>query len=147
MGVAVQSHWFSVGSVVTFARAGVGAVATQSIAEKAYGPRMLERMEAGADPGQALQALLAEDPAARVRQVAAVDSTGCVAAHTGEGCIPDAGDAQGDGFSVQANIMASPEVWPAMAEAFTGADGPLAERMLAALDAAQAEGGDLRGKQ
>jgi uncharacterized Ntn-hydrolase superfamily protein len=147
MGVAVQSHWFSVGSVVTFARAGVGVVATQSIAEKAYGPRMLERMEAGEDPERALGALLAEDPAARVRQVAAVDSKARVAAHTGEGCIPDAGDAQGEGFSVQANIMASPQVWPAMAKVFTEADGALAQRMLAALDAAQAEGGDLRGKQ
>jgi uncharacterized Ntn-hydrolase superfamily protein len=147
MGVAVQSHWFSVGSVVSWAEAGVGAVATQSIAEKAYGLRLLERMSAGESPREALDALLADDPAARVRQVAAVDVQGRVAAHTGEGCIPDAGHLEGEGFSVQANIMASPEVWPAMAGAFEATEGPLSGRLLAALDAAEAAGGDLRGRQ
>jgi uncharacterized Ntn-hydrolase superfamily protein len=147
MGVAVQSHWFSVGSVVSWADAGVGAVATQSIAEKAYGPRMLERLAADEAPRDALDALLGEDPSARVRQVAAVDSQGRAAAHTGDGCIPDAGQVEGDGWSVQANMMASPRVWPAMAEAFSAAEGPLARRLLAALDAAEAAGGDVRGRQ
>jgi uncharacterized Ntn-hydrolase superfamily protein len=147
LGVAVQSHWFSVGSVVSWAEAGVGAVATQSIAEKAYGPRLIERMAKGEAPRDALDALLAEDPGARVRQVAAVDARGRVAAHTGEGCIPDAGHLEGGGFSVQANIMTSREVWPAMADAFQSTDGSLSHRLLAALDAAEAAGGDLRGRQ
>lgn len=147
LGVAVQSHWFSVGSVVSWAETGIGAVATQSIAEKAYGPRLLERLGAGEAPRDALDALLADDPAARVRQVAAVDSQGRVAAHTGGGCIPDAGHVEGDAFSVQANMMASPKVWPAMEDAFTSAEGPLARRLLAALDAAEAAGGDVRGRQ
>jgi uncharacterized Ntn-hydrolase superfamily protein len=147
MGVAVQSHWFSVGSVVSWAQPGVGAVATQSIAEPAYGPRALERLGAGEGAQAALAALTAEDPQAAVRQVAVVDARGEVAVHTGDGCIAFAGHQVGDGFSCQANMMASPTVWPAMAEAFSAAQGDLAECLLAALDAAEAEGGDVRGRQ
>jgi hypothetical protein len=147
MGVAVQSHWFSVGSIVSWAEAGVGAVATQSVAERAYGPRLLERMAAGENPRDALEELLGEDPAAHVRQVACVDSDGRVAAHTGEGCIPDAGHLEGDGFSAQANMMRSPDVWPRMAATFEAADGPLARRLVAALDAGEEAGGDMRGDE
>ncbi len=147
LGVAVQSHWFSVGSIVSWAEPGVGAVATQSIAEPAYGPRLLERLRGGQAPREALDELLAADEQGRVRQVAVVDGTGAVAAHTGDGCIPYAGHVEGDGFSAQANMMAGPEVWPAMAEAFTAATGSLPRRLLAALDAAEAAGGDVRGRQ
>jgi uncharacterized Ntn-hydrolase superfamily protein len=147
LGVAVQSHWFSVGSIVSWALPGIGAVATQSIAEPAYGPRLLDRLREGESPSNALQALLDADEQARFRQVAVVDAKGGVVVHTGTGCIPHAGDAQGDGFSVQANMMASAGVWSAMAEAFGAADGPLARRLLAALEAAEAAGGDVRGRQ
>jgi uncharacterized Ntn-hydrolase superfamily protein len=147
LGVAVQSHWFSVGSVVSWAAAGVGAVATQSIAEPAYGPRLLERLREGESPGNALQALLDADEQKRFRQVAVVDAAGGVAVHTGAGCIPHAGDVAGEGFSAQANMMASPEVWPAMAEAFGAAVAPLSRRLLAALEAGEAAGGDVRGRQ
>ena len=132
---------------MSWARAGVGAVATQSIAEPAYGERLLERLAAGESPHVALDALLAEDPQAAYRQVAVVDRDGAVAVHTGERCIAFAGDELGDGFTVQANIMASPEVWPAMANAFKASTGPLARRMAAALHAAEARGGDVRGRQ
>lgn len=147
LGVAVQSHWFSVGTVVTWAEAGVGAVATQSFAEPSYGPLGLAAMRAGAAPAKALADLLEKDPHPEVRQVAFVDRAGRVAVHTGKGCIPAAGHRFGDGYSVQANLMLGDEVPDAMARAFETATGPLAERMLAALDAAQAVGGDLRGKQ
>jgi uncharacterized Ntn-hydrolase superfamily protein len=147
LGVAVQSHWFSVGSVVSWGRAGVGAVATQSVAEPAYGPRLLDRLQEGEALNAALEALLAVDEAAHLRQVAAVDATGAIAVHTGEGCIEYAGHAAGEGFSAQANMMASPEVWPAMAEAFASAGGPLARRLLLALVAAEGAGGDVRGRQ
>ena len=147
VGVAVQSHWFAVGPVVPFARPGVGAVATQSIVEPAYGPRVLDRLEGGQGPAEALAELLADDPAARFRQVAVVDVQGRVAVHTGEGCIAHAGHEAGDGFSAQANMMASPEVWPAMAHAYAAATGPLARRLAAALHAAEAQGGDARGRQ
>ncbi len=147
LGVAVQSHWFSVGSIVSWAEAGVGAVATQSIAEPAYGPRLLERLRDGQAPREALGELLAADEQARVRQVAVVDATGAVAVHTGEGCIEYAGHVEGTGFSAQANMMAGPEVWPAMVEAFEASTGPLPRRLLATLDAAEAAGGDVRGRQ
>ncbi len=147
LGVAVQSHWFSVGSIVTWARPGIGAVATQSIAEPAYGPRLLERLGAGEDPAAALAEELASDPLARFRQVAVVDGHGRVAVHTGDGCIAAAGDIQGDGFSAQANMMSSEDVWPAMSAAFTGSDGSLDRRLLAALEAGEAAGGDIRGRQ
>lgn len=147
LGVGVQSHWFSVGSVVTWARAGVGAVATQSMAEPAYGPRLLDRLAAREAPSDALAAEVAADEGERLRQVAVVDAAGRVAAHTGTECIPFAGDVQGDCWSAQANMMASEEVWPAMARAFEGSDGPLPQRLLTALDAAEEAGGDVRGRQ
>jgi len=147
MGVAVQSHWFSVGSVVTWAEAGVGAVATQALVEISYGPLGLALMRAGKSAPEALTALLAADEGRELRQVAMVDTEGLVAAHTGARCIADAGHEAGDNFSVQANMMACPDVWPAMAHAYREAEGDLAERMLAALEAGQAAGGDIRGQQ
>ncbi len=147
MGVAVQSHWFSVGSVVPWAEAGVGAVATQSFVEPSYGPLGLALLRAGKAAPEALKALLAGDSGAAVRQVAMVDARGGVAAHTGANCIPAAGHSLGPQYSVQANLMESPLVWPTMAKAFEGSRGDLAERMLAALEAAQGAGGDIRGMQ
>jgi len=147
MGVAVQSHWFSVGSVVTWAEAGVGAVATQALVEISYGPLGLTLMRAGKPADEALAALLAADAERALRQVAMVDTQGRVGVHTGERCIADAGHEAGEGFSVQANMMACPDIWPAMARAYREAQGDLAERMLVALEAGQAAGGDLRGKQ
>jgi len=147
MGVAVQSHWFSVGSVVTWAEAGVGAVATQAFAEISYGPLGLALMRAGKSAPAALTALLAADEGRELRQVVMVDTQGRVAVHTGARCIADAGHEAGEGFSVQANMMANPDVWPAMARAYREAQGDLAARMLAALEAGQAAGGDVRGKQ
>jgi uncharacterized Ntn-hydrolase superfamily protein len=147
LGVAVQSHWFSVGSVVTWARPGVGAVATQSVAEVAHGPNALDAMQRGMSAAQSLDAVLEADPQARFRQVGAVDAAGEAAAHTGDGCIPHAGHAIGHGFACQANIMAGETVPAAMADAYGAHDGDLADRLVAALDAAQAQGGDLRGRQ
>jgi uncharacterized Ntn-hydrolase superfamily protein len=147
MGVAVQSHWFSVGSVVPWAEAGVGAVATQSFVDASYGPLGLDLMRAGRSAPEALAGLLAADSGREVRQVAMVDAHGKVAAHTGAKCIPAAGHEVGDQFSVEANLMGNDRVWPAMAKAFREAKGDLAERMLAALDAAQSVGGDIRGMQ
>ena len=146
-GVAVQSHWFSVGSIVPWARPGVGAVATQANAEVSYGPRGLALLAEGADAGEALGRLVAEDSASDTRQVAVVDSSGGVAVHTGESCIPFAGHVIGDGFSCQANMMASEGVWSAMADAFSAARGPLAGRLLDSLDAGERAGGDVRGRQ
>jgi uncharacterized Ntn-hydrolase superfamily protein len=147
VGVAVQSHWFSVGTVVSWADAGVGAVATQSLVEVSYGPLGLELMRAGKTAKQALDALLLADPHRDVRQVAMVDAEGRVAVHTGKNCIAEAGHHQGAQYSVQANLMEKDTVWDAMAKAYETTPGDLAERMLAALEAAQAEGGDIRGKQ
>jgi len=147
LGVAVQSHWFSVGTVVTWAEAGVGAVATQAFAEPAYGPRGLSLMRQGIDAGRALNTLLEQDAASAGRQVAFVDASGRVAAHTGAGCIPDAGHVTGEAMSAQANMMRNDRVWPAMLEAYQRAPGGLADRMLAALEAAEEAGGDLRGRQ
>ena len=147
MGVAVQSHWFSVGSVVTWAEPGVGAVATQSFVEVSYGPLGLELMRAGKSAEQALTALLAADPQQAVRQVAMVDRHGNVAAHTGDSCIAAAGHQTGEQYSVQANLMEKDTVWGAMAAAYESAEGDLAERLMAALEAAEAEGGDIRGRQ
>jgi uncharacterized Ntn-hydrolase superfamily protein len=146
-GVAVQSHYFQVGPTVPWALAGVGAVATQSRVNVSYGPLGLELLQAGLSAEQALNALIASDPLAEVRQCAIVDANGGVAAHTGAKCIPAAGHQVGDGFSCQANLMEKGTVWAAMARAFTSTDAPLAERMMAALEAAEAEGGDIRGKQ
>lgn len=148
LGVAVQSHWFQVGPVVPWARSGVGAVATQSFVEVSYGPRGLDLMAAGKSPQQALDQLLEADEQRAVRQVAMVDAEGRVAAWTGESCIPAAGHRAGDGYSVQANLMDRATVWDAMAQAYERSAGqPFAERLLAALEAAEAEGGDIRGKQ
>jgi uncharacterized Ntn-hydrolase superfamily protein len=147
LGVAVQSHWFSVGPIVPWARPGVGAVATQANAEISYGPRGLELMAGGLDASGALERLLAEDSAAATRQVAMVDARGGIAAHTGTSCIPFAGHVTGAGVSCQANIMASDSVWPAMLEAYRRHTGPLRDRLLSALDAAEAHGGDIRGRQ
>lgn len=147
IGVAVQSHWFSVGSLVTWAEAGVGAVATQSFVDPAYGPLGLDLMRAGKTARQALEGLLASDPGKDVRQVAMIDIHGSVAAHTGTRCIQGAGHIVGNGYSVQANLMLNDKVWGAMSKAYESTRGPLAERMLAALDAAQSVGGDIRGKQ
>jgi uncharacterized Ntn-hydrolase superfamily protein len=147
MGVAVQSHWFSVGSLVTFAEAGVGAVATQSFIDPAYGPLGLELMRSGKTAQEALKGLLAADAGLDVRQVAFVDAKGNVAVHTGAKAIEAAGHVTGSGFSVQSNLMHKSTVPAAMARAYQNSKGDLAERMLAALEAAQGEGGDIRGKQ
>jgi uncharacterized Ntn-hydrolase superfamily protein len=147
MGVAVQSHWFSVGSIVTWAEAGVGAIATQSFVDPAYGPRGLQLMKSGLTAEQALEALLLVDDGRDVRQVAFIDTKGNVAAHTGSKCIEAAGHQVGDGYSVQANMMLNDKVVPAMAKAYETAEGDLADRMMAALEAAQSVGGDIRGKQ
>ena len=147
LGVAVQSHWFSVGTVVPWAKAGVGAVATQSIAEPSYGPKGLALMENGVPADEALQSLLAKDPGENFRQVAMVDAQGNVGVHTGSRCISYASHITGKNCSAQANIMAKSTVPAAMIQAFENTPGNLAERMLAALDAAEAEGGDLRGRQ
>jgi uncharacterized Ntn-hydrolase superfamily protein len=147
IGVAVQSHYFSVGPIVPWAEAGVGAVATQSLVLVDYGPRGLELMRSGLPAQQALDSLVHADSASAVRQVAMIDAKGNVAAHTGARCIPDAGHKIGAQYSVQANLMANAKVWPAMSEAFEKAQGDLTERMLQALEAAEKAGGDIRGKQ
>jgi uncharacterized Ntn-hydrolase superfamily protein len=147
LGVAVQSHWFSVGAIVPWAEAGVGAVATQSLVDPSYGPLGLQIMAAGRDAGQALEGLLKADAHPEIRQVAMIDAAGIVAAHTGSGCIPEAGHRIGENYSVQANLMARDVVPDRMAEAFENATGDLADRMMAALEAAQEAGGDIRGKQ
>jgi len=147
LGVAVQSHWFSVGSVVSWARAGVGAVATQSIAEPAYGPDALDLLAEGVSPQDALDRLKGEDERQVFRQVAVIDAHGRVATHTGSSCMAYAGHESGEGYSVQANMMASAEVWPAMARAYEASSGPLARRLIAALRAAEGAGGDVRGRQ
>jgi len=147
LGVAVQSHWFSVGPMVPWAEAGVGAVATQSFVEPSYGPKGLALMKEGKSAPEALAILLKEDAHPDVRQVAMIDAQGRVQSHTGEHCIPAAGNQVGPNYSVQANLMADVSVWPAMAKAFEGTKGDLAERLLAALEAAQRQGGDIRGRQ
>ncbi len=147
IGVAVQSHWFSVGAHVPWAEAGVGAVATQSFTEVTYGPLGLALMRAGRSAPQALRALVTVDPHPDVRQVAMIDARGRVAAHTGEHCIAEAGHRTGAQYSVQANLMEKNTVWDAMARAYESTEGDLAERLLAALEAAQREGGDIRGRQ
>lgn len=147
MGVAVQSHWFSVGPIVPWGEAGVGVVATQSMVKVSYGPKGLAMMRDGRSAAQALETLLAEDEGREVRQVAMLDATGRVATHTGSKCIAAAGHYIGDNFSVQANLMLNDTVWPAMRQAYESSKGELADRMMAALQAAQDAGGDIRGKQ
>ena len=147
LGVAVQSHYFSVGPIVPWAEPGVGAVATQSLVEVSYGPRGLQMMSSGRRAKQTLEELLSQDANKDVRQVAMIDSRGEVAAWTGKKCIPAAGDRMGAQYSVQANLMSNPNVWPAMAIAYENTEGDLADRLLAALEAGQAAGGDIRGQQ
>ncbi|WP_298263306.1 DUF1028 domain-containing protein [uncultured Lutibacter sp.] len=147
MGVAVQSNWFSVGSLVVWGKAGVGVVATQSFINPSFGPRGLALLENGLTPALAVKALLELDEGREVRQLAILDVQGNVEAYTGKNCIDAAGHIVGDNFSVQANLMDKNTVWPAMAEAFKKSKGSLAERMLIAMEAAQNEGGDIRGKQ
>lgn len=151
LGVAVQSHWFQVGTVVSWAEAGVGAVATQSFVQPSYGPKGLALMTQGVPAPQALDWLLEQDPQSQVRQVAMIDAKGRVSAWTGESCIEAAGHRVGEGYSVQANLMEKDTVPAAMAAAYEKAVadgvGDFAERLLLALEAAQAEGGDIRGQQ
>jgi len=147
LGVAVQTHWFSVGTSVAWLKPGVGAVATQSFTERSYGPLGLELMAAGKSADQALTALLAADAHIDVRQVGMVDANGGTAVHTGEHAITEHCHHTGDGFTVQANLMLKATVCDAMIKAYTTTKGDLAERMMTALEAAQGEGGDIRGKQ
>jgi len=147
LGVAVQSHWFGVGPLVPWARPGVGAAATQANVRVAYGPEALELLASGVGAPEAIARLTAADPGAAGRQLAIVDARGGVAAHTGSACMAFAGHVTGDQVSCQANIMANETVWSRMLEAFSTAAGPLASRLLAALDAAEAAGGDVRGRQ
>ncbi|HUR10326.1 MAG TPA: DUF1028 domain-containing protein [Flavitalea sp.] len=148
MAVAVQSHWFSVGTAVSWGEAGVGVVATQSFTNKSFGLRGLALLKEGKSPQESLDILLSDDSAKDYRQVAILDKTGRVATHTGKKCIDMAGHANGDNFSVQANMMLKSTVVPAMEKAWkANSELPLAERMMAVLYAAQKEGGDIRGKQ
>ncbi len=147
MGVAVQSHWFSVGSIVTWAEAGVGAIATQSFVDPGYGSRGLALMRDGVSAPEALDRLVKADAQRAGRQVAMIDTAGRVSAYTGASAIAAAGQHIGIGYSVQANMMANDRIWPAMSRAFESASGDLADRMLAALEAAEAAGGDVRGRQ
>ena len=147
LGAAVQSHYFGTGRLVTWAEPGVGAVVTQSVPEIAYGPHGLDRMRDGLDAVAALGQLVAADPGEAVRQVAMIDATGRVAAHTGAGCIGRAGHCTEEQVSAQANMMEKDTVWSAMVKAYVASTADLAGRLLAALEAAEAEGGDLRGMQ
>jgi uncharacterized Ntn-hydrolase superfamily protein len=147
MGVAVQSHWFSVGSLVTWAEAGVGAVATQSFVDPSYGVRGIELMRSGRPAPQVLDELVALDMMRDGRQVAMIDAEGRVSAYTGKSAIAAAGHRVGNDYAVQANLMTNDKVWPAMATAFESTRGDLADRMMAALEAGQAAGGDIRGRQ
>jgi uncharacterized Ntn-hydrolase superfamily protein len=147
LGAAVQSHWFSVGSLCTWARPGVGAVATQSVVEPAHGPNALDRLEGGERATAALRGVLAGDALVAMRQVGVVDAHGGVSVHTGADCIPEAGHATGEHWACQANMMARATVPDAMSAAFAAAAGDLAERLMVALEGAEAEGGDVRGRQ
>ena len=147
LGAAVQSHWFAVGSLCTWARPGIGAVATQSVVEPGHGPAALDRMERGEAAAQALAGVLAADPLAAVRQVGAIGAQGEPAVHTGARCIPEAGHHTGPHWSCQANMMARSTVPAAMSAAFAAATGDLAERLMSALEGAEPEGGDVRGRQ
>ena len=147
MGVAVQSHWFSVGTLVSWGEAGVGVIATQSFINASFGLRGLNLLKQGLTPQQVVDFLISSDEGRDVRQLAVLDSKGRTAAYTGKNCIQPAGHIVGKNFSVQANLMMNNKVWPAMAKAFKKTKGKLAERLLAALQAAQNAGGDIRGKQ
>ena len=147
LGAAVQSRSFGCGAVVPWVEPEVGAVATQAYGEVSYGPLGLALLRAGKTAEQALAALVAADPGRQYRQVAILGSDGDATVHVGDSCIQAAGFVRGDGFSAQANMVDSARVWEAMAEAFTSSSGSLARRLLAALDAAEAAGGDWRGRQ
>jgi uncharacterized Ntn-hydrolase superfamily protein len=147
VGVAVQSRYFAVGAVVPWARAGIGGVATQAAGVAAFGPRALDALAAGADPAEALRAVLADDPELETRQVAVVAQDGRAAAHTGAACMPWAGHRVGDGYAVQGNILAGEAVVTAMERALLDGAGSLAERLVSALEAGQDAGGDVRGQQ
>ncbi len=147
MGVAVQSHWFSVGTIVTWGEAGVGVIATQSFVNPAFGPDGLKLLKQGLSPKEVVDKLISEDDGRDFRQLAVLDSKGRVVAYTGKKCIESAGDVQGKYFSAQANMMLNDKIWPAMAESFNHSKGTLAERLVVALEAAQKAGGDIRGKQ
>ena len=148
MGVAVQSHWFATGTLVIWGEAGVGVVATQSFVNPAFGPQGLQLMQDGHNAQQTLQQLLAADEGRAFRQLGILTAKGDAAAFTGDKCIAAAGHHVGDGYAVQANLMDNDQVWPSMAKAFEANKGkPLAERLLLTLDAAEAAGGDIRGKQ
>lgn len=146
LGVAVQSRAFGVG-MCAWARPGLGAVATQSFTERGYGPRGLDLLAAGESPADALAQLVEADEQRDFRQVAFLAADGSTAAHTGAACIPDCGDTARHNVSAQGNMLASPAVWPAAADTFETTEGPLAERLLAALDAAEEAGGDFRGRE
>jgi uncharacterized Ntn-hydrolase superfamily protein len=148
MAVAVQSHWFSVGTGVSWGEAGVGVVATQSFTNRSFGIRGLELLKQGKSPQEALDVLLSDDDGRDFRQVAILDKQGRVATHTGKSCIDFAGHTNGENFSVQANMMLNDKVVPAMEKAWKEhSEMPLAERVVAVLQAAQNVGGDIRGKQ
>jgi uncharacterized Ntn-hydrolase superfamily protein len=147
MGVAVQSHWFSVGSIVSWGEAGVGVVATQSFVNPAFGPDGLALLKSGMTAEQVVDKLIADDEVRDVRQLAIIDVNGNVKSYTGKNCIPGAGNIVGENYSVQANLMLNDKVPGAMSKAFEESKGPLAERMMAALFAAESVGGDIRGKQ
>jgi uncharacterized Ntn-hydrolase superfamily protein len=147
MGVAVQSHWFAVGSIVTWGEAGVGVVATQSFVDPGYGPRALALMRSGVSAPEALKQLVAADAQRDGRQVAVLDAQGRVDAYTGKNAIAAAGHVVGAGVSAQANMMGQATVWPAMLKAYESSTGDLADRLVAALEAAEGAGGDLRGRQ
>src|ERR1035437_6526586 len=147
IGAAVQSHWFNVGAMVIWGEAGVGVVATQSFVNVSFGIRGLQLLKAGLSPKQVVDSLLGSDDGRDVRQLAVLDTKGNSAAYTGKNCVADAGHLNGENYSVQANLMISNKVWPAMEKAFKESKGPLAERLITVLEAAQKEGGDIRGKQ
>jgi uncharacterized Ntn-hydrolase superfamily protein len=147
LGGAVQSHWFAAGDLVLWAEPAVGAVATQSLVEVSHGPEGLRLMREGRSAGEALAERVAGDGDENVRQIGMVDGRGGVAAHTGSKCIAEAGHRTGEAYTCQANMMMNDTVWDAMARAYERSDGDLVHRLLDALDAAEAEGGDVRGKQ
>jgi uncharacterized Ntn-hydrolase superfamily protein len=147
MGAAVQSHWFSVGSVVIWGEAGLGVVATQSFVNPSYGKRGLGSIRKGMLPEEIISKLISGDDGRESRQLAILDREGRGAAYTGCGCIPSAGHIVGEDHTVQANLMCNDKIWPAMSDAFIRSKGHLAVRMLAALDAAEIAGGDIRGRQ
>jgi uncharacterized Ntn-hydrolase superfamily protein len=147
LGGAVQSHWFAAGDLVIWADPAAGAVATQSLVEVSHGPEGLRLMREGRTAGEALAERVASDEGEAVRQIGMVDARGGTAVHTGSKCIAEAGHRTGDGYTCQANMMMNDTVWDAMAEAYEKSQGDLVHRLLDALDAAEAEGGDVRGKQ